>query len=248
MLRRPVIAAEAERRGRERRARIGGEIRAIRLRRRWTQVELAKRAGVGRSVVSRAERGVGALDLSALERIAAALNVPLVVSLGRDPQDTVADAGHLAMQELVIRIARAAGFDAQFELATRPAEPWRSSDVALGSREQGVAIDVECWNTFGNVGESSRSSTRKVAELEQIAVGRWGRDARAALVWVVRDTARNHALIGRYPEIFASRFPGSSIGWVRALTEGGPVPVEPGLVWCDLAVGWLHPWRRPPRG
>jgi len=199
---------------------------------------------VGRSAVSRAERGIGALDLDALERLAVALDVPLAISLGRDLRQDDVETGHLAMQELVLRYGRRAGFTTQFEMSTRPVEPWRSCDVGLGSASQRVAVDIECWNTFGNIGTATRSSNRKVAELDQIAVARWGADARAALVWVVRDTTRNHALIARYPEVFASRFTGSSRAWVLALTEGGPVPDEPGLIWCDLSSGRLHPWRR----
>jgi transcriptional regulator with XRE-family HTH domain len=238
------LITEAERRWRERRARLGGDIRTFRVSRGWPQVELARRAGLGVSVIGRAERGTGSLDLEALERIAVALSVPLVVAFGRDPREEIADAGHLAMRELVMRMARAAGFTIAFKLSTRPSEPWRSADVALGDPARRVLIDVECWNTFGDIGASARSSARKIAELEQIAIGRWGSDARAALVWVVRSTARNHALIARYPEVFASRFPGSSDAWVRALSDGGPVPYEPGLVWCDLATGRLHRWRR----
>lgn len=246
--RRPVVAAEAERRSRERRARLGGDIKAIRRRRKWTQAGLARRAGIGRSAVSRAERGVGPLDLEALERMAVALGVPLVVSIGRDPVDDVADAGHLAMQEFVIGIARRAGFSTQFEMPTKPSEPWRSCDVGVGRDAQKVVVDIECWNTFGDIGAGSRSSTRKVAELERAAVARWGADGRAALIWVVRSTARNHALVARYPEVFASKFPGSSVAWVRALREGADVPLEPGIIWCDLATRRLHPWRRPNRG
>jgi transcriptional regulator with XRE-family HTH domain len=243
--RRPVLITEAERRWRERRARLGGDIRTSRVRRKWSQAELARRAGVGRSVIGRAERGTGSLDLEALERIAVALSVPLVIAFGRDPRDEIADAGHLAMQELVIRYARKVGFTTAFELPTRPSEPWRSTDVGLGDGVRHILIGAECWNTFGDIGASTRSSTRKLAELEQMAIARWGPDGRAATVWVVRSTARNHALIQRYPEVFATRFPGPSTGWVKALTEGGEVPTEPGLVWCDLATGKLHAWRRP---
>ena len=208
--RRPVLMTEAERRWRERRARLGGEIRTSRVRRTWTQEALARRAGIGRSVVGRAERGTGSLDLEALERIAVALGVPLVLALGRDQREQVADAGHLEMQELVIRLARRAGFTTAFELPTRPSEPWRSSDVAVGDDVRRVLVGVECWNTFGDIGASTRSSFRKLADLEQIAIARWGPDGRAATVWVVRSTARNRALIARYPEVFAARFPGSS--------------------------------------
>ena len=180
------------------------------------------------------------MDLELLERMAIVLGVALSVSLSRDPREEVADAGHLAMQELLLRLGRAAGFDRQFELATRPAEPWRSIDVAFGSESRRVAIEVECWNTIGDVGAAARSSNRKVAELEQAAVARWGEDARAALVWVVRDSARNRRLIARYPEVFAVRFPASSRAWVAALSVSGLVPMEPGLVWCDVRRGRLY--------
>jgi hypothetical protein len=62
---------------------------------------------------------------------------------------------------------------------------------------------------------------------------------------VVRATARNRQLVARYPEVFASRFPGSSIGWVRALATGTEPPAEPGLVWCDANATRLYAWRRP---
>jgi transcriptional regulator with XRE-family HTH domain len=232
--RRPALAAEAERRLRERLTRIGGDTKAMRKRRGWTQAELADGAGLGRMVVNRLERGVGSLDLEALERIGVALDVPVTAGFGRDPRMDVADAGHLAMQELILRIGRDHGYSGAFELPTRPAEPWRSIDVVLGSDARHRMICVECWNTIGDIGAAARSSTRKAAEVEQMAVGRWGIDARVGLAWVVRSTNRNRALLARYPEVFATRFPGSSHGWVAALSEGRELPQEPGLVWCDL--------------
>ena len=46
-------------------------------------------------------------------------------------------------------------------------------------------------------------------------------------------------LVARYPEILGRRFPGSSLGWVRCLTEGRPPPSEPGLAWVDPRSGRL---------
>jgi transcriptional regulator with XRE-family HTH domain len=246
--RRSALAVDAERRWVERRARIATDIRTMRRRRRWTQADLAGRSGVHRLVVARLERGTGRVDLELLERIGLALGVPLSVGFDRDRREEIADAGHLAMQELVLRTARAAGFGVAFELPTRPTEPSRSADVAVGSDSQRVAIDVECWNTFGDVGASVRSSNRKQVELGELAVARWGADGRAALVWAVRDTDRNHRLVRRYPEVFRSRFPASSRAWVDALTRGTAVPAEAGLIWCDLARGRLHAWRRETPG
>jgi transcriptional regulator with XRE-family HTH domain len=216
----------------------------MRERRKWTQIELARRTGVGRMVIGRLERGEGPLDVEHLERMALVYGVPLVVGFDRDRQNDVADAGHLAMQELVLRSTRAAGFDPIFEMPTRPNDPRRSIDIGLGLAARRLAIDVECWNTFGDLGAATRSSRRKVVELEQLALARWGVSTRARLVWVVRETIRNRALVNRYPEVFASAFTGSSRAWLAALTTGSEPPSEPGLVWCDLGTGRLHAWRR----
>lgn len=244
-VRRPRLAIEAERRNREQQARIGAEIQAMRERRGWTRIELAARAGLGRMVESRIERGVATPDLDALQRLAIALDRPLIVSFGgRDPSELTADAGHLAIQELVLRVGRAAGYAGSFELPTRPAESWRSVDAGLASEARRRLILSECWNTIGDVGAAARSSARKLSDLDALATARWGDAAEVGLVWVVRASARNRALVARYPEVFASRFPGSSTGWVEALVTGSPPPPEPGLVWCDVGATRLFAWRR----
>jgi hypothetical protein len=144
----------------------------------------------------------------------------------------------------MLRLGREAGATRQFELPTRPKEPWRSADVVLGWPAWQLAIDAECWNTFGDLGDATRSSRRKLVELEQLAVATWGPDGQARLLWVVRDTKANRRLLARYPEIFASLFTGSSRGWVDALTTRSRPPEEPALVWCDVATGRLHAWYR----
>jgi len=131
-----------------------------------------------------------------------------------------------------------------FELPTRPAEPWRSVDVGLVAEADKCLIQTECWNTIGDVGAAARSSARKLAELENAATACWGDGAQVGLVWVVRASARNRALIARYPEVFASRFAGSSRAWIAALTTGSAPPEKPGLVWCDVGATRLYEWRR----
>ena len=64
-----------------------------------------------------------------------------------------------------------------------------------------------------------------------------------ATVWVVRATRRNRDLVARYPELFASRFTGSSRAWVQALTTGSAPPSDLGLVWCDVRATRLYAWR-----
>lgn len=244
--RRGNIALEAARRWQERRIKIGGDVRSMRLLRRWTQGDLSERAGIGRMMVVRIEAGTAAFDAEVLERLGTAFGVPVHLGFGRDSLDDVADAGHLAMQELALRLGRLGGFETQFELPTRPHNPRHSADCALADDRRKVAILDECWNTFGDIGAAARSSSRKVAELEELVAHRWGGEGRVSSVWTVRDTARNRSIVARYPEVFRSRFPGSSAAWVRALTAGGDVPKEPGLVWCDVKATRIFAWRAPP--
>ncbi|HET7027031.1 MAG TPA: helix-turn-helix domain-containing protein [Candidatus Limnocylindrales bacterium] len=241
---RDVLSLEAVRRNREQLGRLGADVRAGRKRRRLTQQRLADLVGLSRSAVSAIERGLGGgHTLDAWQRVAVALNRPLRLDLARDPLDAPADAGHLGVQELVLGAARRAGWSGSFELATRPAEPWRSADVGLVDRRRRLLVLVECWNSIGDVGASARSTNRKLAEARGLPAGRGG-EARVSGCWVVRATARNRRLVATYPELFAARFPGSSRGWLEALTVGAEPPIEPGLVWASVEGSRLYPWRR----
>jgi len=195
-------------------------------------------------VQSRIERGQANPDLDVLQRIGLALGRPLLVTFGRDLAEGPADAGHLAIQELVLRLGRAAGFAGTFEVPSRPAQPWRSVDVALMCDEPRRVVLVECWNTIGDVGAAVRSTLRKRAEITDQAAARWGPEPNVHVVWVIRATARNRLLVQRYPEVFASRFPGSSRRWLDALEGGADPPVELGLMWCDVGATRLFAWRR----
>jgi len=243
-VRRSKLAIDAARRNHELRARVGREIQTMRERRGWTRIELARRAGVGRMVVGRIERGTSNLDVDVLQRVGVALGRPVLVTFGRDPLEAPIDAGHLAIQELVLRLGRDAGYTGTFELPSRPGESWRSVDVGLADPVQRRMILVECWNTIGDIGAATRSTERKRVDLDAIATGRWGHDPSVRVLWVVRATARNRALIHRYPEVFTTRFPGSSRAWVDCLMSGAPPPEEPGLVWCDIGATRIFEWRR----
>ena len=155
--------------------------------------------------------------------------------MGRDSLEEPADAGQLGVQELVLRIGRRGGYRRTFELATKPSDPSRSTDVGLIDDTNRRLVQVECVNTFGNVNASIRSSDRKRAEAEELAIAMGHGDPYSVhIVWVVRATRRNRQLIATYPELFASRFTGSSRAWVEALSSGTPPPAELGLVWCDV--------------
>ncbi|MEX1173828.1 MAG: helix-turn-helix transcriptional regulator [Chloroflexota bacterium] len=223
---------------------LGTEVRRARRRRRLTQGRLGALIGVSQAEVSRIERGLGVrAPLETWIALGVALERPVAIQLTRplgDQRDAPADGGHLEIQEAVLRLARATDRPGTFETPTRPADPRRSTDVGIRDARHRARILVECWNSFGDLGEATRATHRKLAE----AAATWPED-RITSVWVVRASATNRRIVARFAHVVDAAFPGSSRQWVRALTVGDiPPPREPGLVWFDPATGRLTEHRR----
>lgn len=244
---RPRLLAAAARRSSVTAGELGAQLRQRRKRRGWTQRELGARIGLHHSRISQVELGGGAsLTLRDWTALAHALGAELSVKLSRDHEDEPADAGHLRIQEFLLRLGRQAGAARLFELPTRPADPSRSVDVGLRDDLRRRLILLEAWNTIGDIGAAARSTTRKLAEAEALATALGGDEGpyRVAGCWVVRASRTNRALVARYPEVFAARFPASSAGWARAIATGAEPPAGPGLIWCDPSRGTVFAWRR----
>jgi hypothetical protein len=202
--------------------------------------DVAPRAGLSVARLSEIERGLGAgLPLGTWVRLGLAIDRPLAVRFSAPIEpDRLADAGHLELQEFVLRLARRRGWEGGLEIPSRPSDPRHSIDVLL--RAGRVLILIECWNTIRDFGAAVRATTRKLAEVADLAVATRGE--RAAACWLVRPTAANRGLVREYPESIRARFSGSSLGWVRALEGPDSPPGQPGFAWLDPKVG-LRPLR-----
>ena len=81
---------------------FGRGIRAVRRKKRWTQKQLAVRAGLSATAVSRVERGDAlTLSMGVLDRIARAVDANLSIKLywhGED-LDRLLDAAHAGLVE-----------------------------------------------------------------------------------------------------------------------------------------------------
>ena len=227
---------------------LGRRVREARRRRRTSQASLGRRVGISASWVSAIERGDGAgAALEVWFALSEALAIPLKIEFQRDPLTDVTDGGHLLLQELALRLGRWTNRARAIELPTKPADPSYSIDVCLRDDAMRVLFIEECWNTFGNINASVRSTRRKVADANEMAIAIGGEAGpyRVAAVWIVRDTRANRALLGRYPEVFAAAFTASSAAWVRALTQPGvEPPLELGLVWATANATHVFAWRR----
>jgi len=243
--RRPSRTVRAADHDREMLLALGRSVRESRLQAIQTQRELAAAAGVSESALRRVERGASAnISVDTLQRIGYALDRPVTVQLTKGAVEPI-DAGHLAMQELVVRLVSRAGYQPRVELPSVRHGTWRSSDVAAIRPVDRALVGVECWNTIGDLGAAFRGSDRKRNDLEEFAAATWGPgEHRVGICWVVRATRANRALVEKYPMLIASRFPGSSSAWVEALTKGAAPPGGDGLVWCDVGATRVFPWRR----
>jgi len=228
---------------------LGAELRAARRSVRQTQHQLGRRVGLGTTRISELERGFGAsATLSTWSRLGMAISRPLAISFSRNlaasPEPT--DAGHLAAQELVLRLARENGRTGVFEMPTRTSAAPGVVDVAIRDDGALVLILVEIWNRVTDLGSASRSTSRKVADVEASVPSP---AFRVASCWLLVENAANRAIVRRFPEIFRARFSGSSIGWTRAIANGGIPPLASGVAWIDPRSGRITPVRiqRGPR-
>ena len=162
--------------------------------------------------------------------IGIALQRPIAIGFSRDVVDPLPhDAGHLAAQEVVLRLAADAGWHGRFEAPSDPLEPRRSTDLAL-TASSGRIVLVEIWNRLDDLGAAVRSSDRKLAEVAQ----RQTRQDAIGSCWLLVDTAANREIIHRYPSIVRARFAASSRSWVAALSITAAVPIHPGIAWIDI--------------
>jgi transcriptional regulator with XRE-family HTH domain len=216
---------------------LGRETRRTRVRRRWTQEELGDRTGVSQAEISKLEGGHGGrTSIETWVAIGIALDRPIAIGFSRDVIDpSPQDAGHLAAQELLLRLASAAGWRARVEHPTNASDPRHATDVVLVGVDRRVVF-VEIWNRCDDLGAAIRSSDRKLAE-----AGRGGTDVGSC--WLFVDTAANRELVRRYPSILRARFGGSSSGWVSALTGGTRSSASPGVAWIDPRAARLREMR-----
>jgi transcriptional regulator with XRE-family HTH domain len=183
-------------------ATLGGDIRVARSRRGMSIGDLVRRVGMRQARVGAIERGEGAgAPLRVWAALGLAVGRPLGVSLSRDIRAEPADAGHLAIQELALRLAHTTGRTGTFELPTRPADPRRSIDVGVRDDVTRTLIVVEIWNRLDDLGAAMRRFDLEMAEAGALAAARGGDAYAVTGCWVLRDTAANRGLVARYASI-----------------------------------------------
>jgi transcriptional regulator with XRE-family HTH domain len=134
--------------------RLGLQLRALRIRRRWRQLDVALRAGVSRSVISAIERGeLGRIQVDTVLAVAAALDarLDLVLRWHGEGLDRLLDAAHARLVESAVLVLRSAGWEVRVEVSFAIGGERGSIDILAFHLPSGTLLVIEVKSVVPDV-------------------------------------------------------------------------------------------------
>jgi transcriptional regulator with XRE-family HTH domain len=189
---------------------FGRGLRAIRIRKRLTQDELADRAGLSRSVIARIEQGRGArVAVVTLDRVAATLGARVFVRLHwqGDALDRLLDARHAITVEEVVRVLRLAGWEVATEVSFSEYGERGSIDVLAWHPETSALLVVEVKTTIADAQELQSTLDRKVRLASKIGRSRGWPARSVSRLLVVVDSRGNRQRVSGLAMTFGAALP-----------------------------------------
>jgi transcriptional regulator with XRE-family HTH domain len=209
--------------------RFGRGIRALRLRRRWRQLDLALAAGVSRSVVGMIELGQGRrLIVETYARIAEALGarVDLVLRWNGEALDRLLDSDHAALVEAMAHQLGAAGWEVRAEVSFAIWGERGSVDVLGWHAATRTVLVIEVKSVVADVQATLFGLDRK---------GRLGAEIAKSIGWTAAGVGRllvisgdrtSRRRVARHAATFEAALPDRLLAvrrWLRAPDPGRPL-------------------------
>lgn len=207
------------RRAVEQMARMASELRVARSTLALSQADVAKRAGVDRLTVVRAEAGTPGMEVSTLTAVMTAVGLDLVMNAYPGRSISLRDTGQMQLADQIRRLA-AAQWRPQIEESV--GEHGRSADLVFYGADEILHLEIE--RRAIDFQAQLRSALRKW----EVLAGRGERPVR--LVLAFEDTTRNREALALHADLISSRLPANSREVMRALRGGQPLGRD-GLLW-----------------
>lgn len=207
--------------------RFGLSVRALRHRRGWTQAQLAERAGVSQSAISRIERGGGdRLTVVVLARVAGMLGARITLRLlsqGEDV-DRLLDARHARIVECIAALLRRAGWEVVPEATFSVYGERGSIDILAFHPATGSLLVIEVKSAVPDVQATLAGIDRKARLATRIASERGWRVRSVSRWLVVPGDKTSRRRIERHAETFDAALPARTRELRRwAAAPAGPV-------------------------
>jgi transcriptional regulator with XRE-family HTH domain len=219
--------------------RLGATIRAARLKRAWRQTDLAKRAGVSQTVVSRIERGqIPEMTLAMLRQVAAALEIRLeLLPRGRGAVlDRLLGERHSSLHESVAK-ALAHDFPEWVMASEVSFSIWGERgviDLILWNPEHRALLIVEFKTELVDVGDLLSTMDRRQRLAARIVRSR-GWYPKVVATWVVLASSRTNARrLAEHRTVLRTAFP-SGAREIRRWLRDPARPVAALSLWSDPA-------------
>jgi transcriptional regulator with XRE-family HTH domain len=202
--------------------RIGWSLRSIRVRKRWRQHDLARRAKVSRWVVMRIEQGrLGTVPLGKIRAVAAALDARLdsVVRWHGGDLSRLVGARHARMHEVMARyFLGLAGWVIEPEVSFSIYGERGVIDVLAWHPTSRILLVVELKTEIVDLNEMLGTLDRKRRLVARIASDRGWHPVAIATWVVVADSRANRRAVADHATMLRSKLPsdGRHVGrWLR---------------------------------
>lgn len=189
---------------------FGRGFRALRVRKRLRQEDLAKAAGVSRGVIARIERGAAErVTVETLEKVARPLGARVVCRLTWNGEglDRLLDKAHAGIVDQVVRILRDAGWLAATEVTFNHFGERGSIDVFAFHGDTRVVLVVEVKSVVPDVQATLVTLDRKRRLAVEIGRERGWDAATVATLLVVRDDRTARRRVNQHGATFGTAFP-----------------------------------------
>jgi transcriptional regulator with XRE-family HTH domain len=206
--------------------RLGAVVRAVRLRRRWRQVDVALAAGVTDSTVSRIERGhLDRLTVRTVVSVAAALDVRLdwTPRWRGGELDRMLNAGHAALHEAAVRLLMTSGWVSAPEATFAIYGERGAIDILAHHPDASALLVVELKTQLVDIQGLIGAVDRYRRLAPRLAADR-GWQVRSVSAWVaLTDSGTNRRRVAQHASVLRAAFPADG----RRMRSWLLQPIEP---------------------